>query len=406
MMTTKKRSRFHNNVVVVGALGALLTACGPPGARELQQGEQYIQAGQFADAVVALRDATRILSEAPHAVQAKAWNLLGVACQDSGQLEDAAKAYTLALKLDRDNAAIDYNLGCLRGQQTNFMGAIDYLTTYVALRPRDPQGYLQLGRAHFHCALERTGTERSRLLEGARRDFENAEKVGASAEAANELGILEWQHRSPSAESIHASAQDFALAVRRDPHFAPALLNLAIVSQQYLNQPTQALNCYRQYLTVQPAPPHTNEVARLAHDLDMRLRIVIGPEPAPTRAPAPAPSPAPPSARMNAAPKPPPAQSTPAPVVFPAAAPALTQIAASTSTPPPPAETGRCYNIRVAALCSRNPLRVSTARHSHSRRPRASKTPGGRSRPRAAGGGLYAKHPGLQRRRRRRPDFL
>src|SRR5580658_636480 len=137
MMTTKKRSRFRRNLVVVGAVGALVTACGPPGARELQQGEHFIEAGEYSDAVVALREATRALGDAPHAIQAKAWNLLGVACQDSGQLEDAAKAYMLALKLDRDNAAVDYNLGCLRSQQTNFLGAIDYFTTYVSFRPKD-----------------------------------------------------------------------------------------------------------------------------------------------------------------------------------------------------------------------------------------------------------------------------
>ena len=149
MMTTKKRRRLRFNLVVVAAAGMLVTACGPPGARQLQQGEQDIQAGRFDDAIVVLKDATRILGNAPHAVQAKAWNLLELACQDSGQLDAAANAYKQALKLDRNNAAADYNLGCLRCQQNNFPGAMDYLTTYVVLRPRDVQGYLRLGTAHF-----------------------------------------------------------------------------------------------------------------------------------------------------------------------------------------------------------------------------------------------------------------
>jgi tetratricopeptide (TPR) repeat protein len=348
MMTTKKRSRCLYNLVVVAAVATLVTACGPPGARELKQGEQDIQAGQPADAIAVLRDATRILGDAPHTVQAKAWNLLGVACQDSGRLEDAAKAYTVALKLDRDNAAVDYNLGCLRGQQTNFPGAIDYLTTYVTLRPKDLQGYLRLGTAQFHCALERTGTDKSRLLEAARRDFEKAETVGVSADAANALGMLELQRRSSGTESVRAAANDFALALQRDPHYAPAMLNLAVLSQQYLNQPAQALNFYRQYLTVNPPPPHTNQVAKLAHDLDLKQRIIFTPEAAPARTPAPAPGPAPPATKVTytpsnpvaTVPKPIPTESPPAQAFVPAPAspPATIPAPARISTPPSSAQ--------------------------------------------------------------------
>ncbi len=335
MMTTKKRRRLRFNLVVVAAAGMLVTACGPPGARQLQQGEQDIQAGRFDDAIVVLKDATRILGNAPHAVQAKAWNLLGLACQDSGQLDAAANAYKQALKLDRNNAAADYNLGCLRCQQNNFPGAMDYLTTYVVLRPRDVQGYLRLGTAHFHYALERTGQERIKFLEAARRDFESAERVSGTADALNALGVLDLQRRSPGADSARAAAAKFAMALHLDPHYASALLNLAIVFQQYLNEPREALKLYSQYLTITPAPPHANEVAKLAHDLDLKLRITITPESAP------APRPAPPSAKVTAAPsnpsaamtRPPPAETPPARAVE--LAPVSPPAQAAAPAPPP-----------------------------------------------------------------------
>ena len=285
MMTTKKRHRRQCNLIVVAAVAAFVTACAPPGARELKQGEEYIKAGHSADAVALLQDATRVLGDAPRPVQAKAWNLLGVACQDSGRLDDAAKAYLMALKLDRDNAAVDFNLGCLRSQQGNFPGAIDYLTTYVTLRPRDVQGYLRLGSARFHAALERNGPERLRLLEAARRDYEKAEAVGVSAEAANGIGMCEWQRRPGGAENVRVAARDFELALQRDRHYAPAILNIAILSQEYFNQPAQALMYYRQYLAVTPPPPHTNEIAKLAHDLDLKQRVIFTPETAPARNP-------------------------------------------------------------------------------------------------------------------------
>jgi tetratricopeptide (TPR) repeat protein len=357
MMTTKKRRRCHCNLIVVAAVATLLTACSPPGARELRQGERDIQSRELANAIAELRDATRILNDAPRAEQAKAWNLLGLACQESGHLDDAAKAYLTALKLDRDNVAVVYNLGCLRSQQTNFPGAIDYLTTYVTLRRRDLQGFLQLGTARFHYALEKRGTESYRLLEAARRDFENAEAVSPSAYAANALGIIEMQRRPFSADSIHAAARDFTLALQRDKNNTSALLNLAIVSQQYLNQPAQALSLYQRYLAIQPPLPHVKEIAKLAHDLDVKQRIIIGPETTPAHASAPSPPPAKtnftPSSSIAATPKPLPAESPPAQAVVPATNPAPPPAAASASaqnstplsSPQTPTETASTPNI-------------------------------------------------------------
>ncbi|HEY3862479.1 MAG TPA: tetratricopeptide repeat protein [Verrucomicrobiae bacterium] len=342
MMTTKKRRRLRGHLLVVAALGMLLTACRPPGAGELRRAEREIQSGQFTDAIVDLKDATRILADAPLATQAKAWNLLGLACQDGGQLDAASKAYSQAIKLDRNNATVMYNLGCLRCQQTNYLAAIDYLTTYLTFRPKDVQGYLRMGAALFQYALERPGLERSRLLEAARHEFEAAEKIRVTPEAANALGVLRLQGRSPGAEAVHVAATNFVLALNRDTNFAPAMLNLAIVSQEYLNNPKQALRLYGEYLAENPAPPNAKQVAKVAHDLDVSQRIIITPQPArapePAPVPKPLPRPEPPVVKTNAAPstpiavtpRPPPEESPPKPQ--PAIAPPPIQVV--TSTPP------------------------------------------------------------------------
>jgi tetratricopeptide (TPR) repeat protein len=333
MMTTKKRRGFQDNLVVAAAVGALLTACGPPGARQLRQGEQDIQAGRYGEAAMVLKEATGILSNAPPAMQSKAWNLLGLAQMNSGQLDIASADYSKALQLDRNNAAADYNQGCLRMQQGNFPGAADYLTTYITLRPKDVQGYLRLGTAHLHyAAQQRANADKTRFLDAARHEFEKAESVTATAEAPNALGVIDLQ-RSHGADFIRAAATNFSLALNRDPHCAPALLNLAIVSQQYLNNPRQALQCYQRYLAVSPPQPHVKEVTKLAHDLELSTRITFTPETATAPVPAPAPRPSPPPARGNVVAtnpnavnfKPPPAQEPPVQAVVPTPAPAPAQ---------------------------------------------------------------------------------
>lgn len=278
MMTTKKRRPTLPALAVIAAAATLLSACSPPGARQLREGERDIQSGQFAAAIAPLKDATRVLASAPRPAQSRSWNLLGLAYQGTGQLEAASQAYLQALKFDHDNSAVDFNLGCLRMEQGNFPGALDYLTTYVALRPREVSGYLKLGAARFHLALEKAGAERARQLENARLDFETADKVRPTAESANAVGMIELQRRNGGMEAIRAAGGEFQTALQREPHYAPALLNLAIIYQRHLNDFPSALQKYREYLALQPPPPHAKEVGQLEHQLDLDSRITIGSE--------------------------------------------------------------------------------------------------------------------------------
>ena len=273
MLTIKKRSCALQVLAVISV--ASLTACGPPGPRDLHKGEQLIESGQFAAAIPILNEAVQLLHGAPPAVQANAWNLLGLAYHGAGQSDAAARAYLAALKLDRNLWAVDYNLGCLRLEQANFPAAIDYLTTYTTSHPKDVNGFLLLGRARLKSALERAGPEKTRQLqlEYARQDYEYAEKLRGTAEACNALGLIELQRPIPGIEPVKASVSLFKLALEREPHYPPALLNLAIVLQR--SEPREALEKYREYLALQPVPPQAKEVEKLARQLDLDLRITI-----------------------------------------------------------------------------------------------------------------------------------
>jgi tetratricopeptide (TPR) repeat protein len=154
------------------------------------------------------------------------------------------------------------------------------------LNPRAVDGYVKLGEAQFHLALEKTGAERVKQLENARHEFEVADKLRPSAEAANGLGMLELQRRNGGAEAVRAAAADFQLAVERDASYGPALLNLGILCQQHLNQLAKALQLYRQYVSLQPPPPNAKEVAKLVVQLDLDTRVTIGHDSSEQRAPS------------------------------------------------------------------------------------------------------------------------
>ncbi len=339
MLTIKKRRCVLQVLAVISA--ANLTACGPPGARDLRKGEALIESGQCAEAIPILKEGLQILQGAQPNVRASALNLLGLAYQGAGKLEDASRAYLEALKLDRNLWALDFNLGCLRLEQTNFFGAIDYLTTYTTSHPKDFNGFLMLGRARLNLALEHSAPEKTRQtqLENARLDFEYAEQLHSTAEGCNALGMIALLRRNPGTEQVKSSVSFFKHALQLEPHYPPALLNLAIVLQTYLNEPREALEKYREYLALQPVPPQAKEVEKVAHQLDLSLRIIISPRggehssaapAAPTNPVLPRQPPAPvenPVPRPSSAPA-----SRAAPVEKPAVSP---QVSAPPANPPP-----------------------------------------------------------------------
>jgi tetratricopeptide (TPR) repeat protein len=274
MLTIKKHSGLAFAVLLIVAL----TGCGPPGARDLRKGERLIQSGEPAAAIPVLNEALQILRDAPPVVQANAWNLLGLAYHGTGQFDAASRAYLHALKLDRNLWAADYNLGCLRLEQTNFPGAIDYLTTYATSHPGDAGGFILLGRTRLKFALQRGAAERTRQLQldNAKLDFEYAEHLRGTAEACNALGLIELQRHGQGAESVRTAVAYFQRALQREPHYPPAVLNLAIVLQR--TDSKAALEKYREYVALQPSPPQANEVDKLARQLDLSLRISIVPQ--------------------------------------------------------------------------------------------------------------------------------
>jgi tetratricopeptide (TPR) repeat protein len=275
MLTIKKRRRALQILALISL--ASLTACGPRGPRDLRKGERLIKSGHYAEAIPVLNEGLQLLNGAPPLVQANAWNLIGLAYHGAGQADAASHAYLSALKFDRNLWAADYNLGCLRLEQTNFPGAIDYLTTYTTSNPKDINGFLLLGRARLKLATKRPAPEKGRQLDNARLDFEYAEKLHGTAEACNALGLIELQRRVPGTDPVKTSIDFFKLALQREPHYSPALLNLAIVLHRYANDPRGALEIYREYLALQPPPPQADEIARLVHQLDIDSRISIVP---------------------------------------------------------------------------------------------------------------------------------
>ena len=258
-------SIFHPRCLLFFALAILLAGCTPSGSRALFKGKKLLEHGDYAEAVAQLKTATTIL-----ATNAQAWNYLGVACQHAGQTDAAVTAYQNALKFDRDLMEAHYNLGCLWLEQNKPDAAEIEFTAYTLRRSKAPEGWLKLGLAQL----------RSEDLAAAEKSFSTVLYLNPNnAEALNGFGLARIERGHP-----REAAQFFAAAAREKPDYAPALLNLATVAQQYLHDNALALQNYRAYLALTPRPANWEAVNDIANSLEQPAAVAVA-NPPPVNSP-------------------------------------------------------------------------------------------------------------------------
>jgi tetratricopeptide (TPR) repeat protein len=267
-----KKNRTLCGAMVFLALAVFVAGCSPPGPRALLKGKKFLDRGDYDAAAAQFKIATALL-----ATNAQAWNYLGVACQGSGQAADAVNAYQRALLLNRDLMEAHYNLGCLWLDQNKFDAAKTEFTAYTLRRGNAPEGWLKLGSAQL----------RSGEIVPAEKSFSTALYLNTNnAEAYNGLGLARVQRGRP-----REAAQFFSAAIQHHPDYAPAILNLATVAQQYLHDNKLALQNYRAYLALTPRPANWDEVNAAASSVDQPATVATPPptNPNPPVAPTPAP---------------------------------------------------------------------------------------------------------------------
>ena len=283
MLTIK--NRLGKKRLLVLTLAVLLAGCSPPGPRALLRGKKLLDQGRYPEAAVELKIATSLLG-----TNAQAWNYLGLACHYEGQITNAITAYQRALALDHDLVEAHYNLGCLWLEQGRLDSAKSEFTSFTSLRRGSVDGWLKLGAAELRTSRQ-GGAARALELAAAEQSYGQALRLAPqNPDALNGLGLIQLQRNRPREASLF-----FSHALKQQPDYAPALLNLAVVSQVYLNNPALALQKYREYLALPNRAGRDDSVQAAARQLESELNPSRAAAPSPAaRAPyAPVPAPAP-----------------------------------------------------------------------------------------------------------------
>ena len=298
------------------AAAVFITACSPPGPAALMKGRRLLDAGKTDEAISELKTAVTLMQ-----TNAAAWNYLGVAYHLAGQWTNAVDAYSQALRFNRELLEARFNLGCVWLEQNKPNLAKSEFTAYTLRRPNAIEGFVKLGTAQM----------RMRDLTVAEKSFRDALKLNATdVEALNAMGLVAAQLNRP-----RDAAESFTKALKQQPDYRPALLNLATVLHYQLNDRAEALKRYREYLALQPREADWEAVSAIAKSLEPAKVAPIQPRIQPNAQPIII------AANTNASritatptPKPVPQTNSPKPA---ATTPAITPRPAPTQTPPPPA---------------------------------------------------------------------
>ncbi len=247
MVATKNRVATALISLLIAAV--VITACSPPGPTALMNGKKLLDAGQTDDAISELKTAVTLMQ-----TNAAAWNYLGVAYHRAGLLTNAVEAYSQALRFNRELLEARFNLGCVLLDQNKPDAAKTEFTAFTMRRPNVIEGFIKLGTTQM----------RTRDLVGAEKSFREALKVSATdVEALNALGMVAAQLNRP-----REAAESFTKALKQQPDYRPALLNLATVLHHQLNDRAEALKRYREYLALQPREADWNAVSVIAKSLE------------------------------------------------------------------------------------------------------------------------------------------
>ncbi len=235
MLTNKNRAALAISTLWTAFFLLIFTGCQPSGPKSLLLGDKYVRQGDYPKALKYLGRAAAFMPERP-----EVWNLQGLSYHGLQQPGRAVEAYQRALRIDRNFAPAHFNLGVLLLEQDRPTDAVGELNAYVALRPRDDQGWSRLGAALV----------RVRKADEADRALSQALKLNPkNADAHNTQGLVHILRKRP-----RDAMQSFNVALENRPGFGPALLNQAIVAQQFFGNSQIALERYRAFLGSKPDP--------------------------------------------------------------------------------------------------------------------------------------------------------
>ena len=243
-----------NRFLFFMALILLLAGCsGNPGQQALRRGMRALEKGRYTESISWFqRSLANIASNDERSI---ALNGMGISYQKLGQKKNALRSFEDAVAANPGAAEPVYNMAVVAletGDEDKAVACFEKAALMVE----------QAGPAP---ARDTRALEFLAVIYSRRQQWDEAQRV------LNEASL--HTHRSPriltalaatevKANNINQALELLQEALEQDAHYAPAIYNLAVINQHYLNKQDQALPLFAEYARLVPSGPQTDQ-ARL-----------------------------------------------------------------------------------------------------------------------------------------------
>lgn len=229
-----------SELLLLSLLLLLLSSCGKPPTAEFRDGEKLLSQGKYPEAAKSLEKAARALE-----TNVDAWNKLGLALQYQNKLLEAQSAYKNALKIDSTFPDTHYNIGNLYLDMNELEDAVKHLQNYTFM-VQEAHGYLALAIAQ----------RRSGQLNEALVSLKAAEAIDPQdLTIKHEMALAYYEDNKPDVAMRHLSE-----IMGANSEFAPAILTMAIISQNLTTNLTTTIDYYERYLALNPPEEKAKQI--------------------------------------------------------------------------------------------------------------------------------------------------
>ena len=219
----------------MAACGVALVLAGcadkPPGQADFESGLRELRRNNLLQARTLFK---RSIDARPaNEANAETYNYLGIACSRLGRVQDAIEAFESARRLSPLAAEATYNLGVLVAENGDPARALVLLRDAAIKDPADSRAFEYMARIHTQA-----------------KDWTKARSscyaaLGRAPKSPRILSTTAYIEAQAGRTDVAMGLLRDALA--RDAHYAPALFNLAVLSQRQ-GETENARSLFRRYL--------------------------------------------------------------------------------------------------------------------------------------------------------------
>jgi len=189
--------------------------------------------------------------------------LYGICLYETRQIEDAVNVLERAAERAPDNFAANYFSGWVLCESGQHGQALVPLKRAHKLQPAHPDVLILLAR----CCLAQNLPEGTGYLQALRRH----RNFATSPECYNALGVM-WVQQQQYTNAL----RDLQTAASHAPEDPVVLQNLAVLHDQYLRSPKEALRYYRLSLTASQQTNDKERAAQISHRLKQMAEEKLG----------------------------------------------------------------------------------------------------------------------------------